>query len=173
MCFRHDIPDQQLERDFDISVDLTMTSVIYTHTKRFPIEIINFLQDVLEHHDSIGHMRAASQGQQVSVISTMVNTRPACRNFTCLECRAHYTRAKKADIKIFSYLQMCLISKDLRLMCFVNFWFVGVASSYALYPQLFSCAWLSFEPVPGFVSVFRFVYAGNVGCLPSIMCVFL
>lgn len=65
LYFRHDIPDQGLERDFDISVDLTMTSVIYTHTKRFPIEIINFLQDILEHHDSIGHMRAASQGQQV------------------------------------------------------------------------------------------------------------
>ena len=66
---RHDVPDQQLERDFDVSVDLDMSSVIYTHTKRFPIEIINFLQDFLDYHDNIGHMRAASSGQQVVVLA--------------------------------------------------------------------------------------------------------
>lgn len=55
-----------LERDYDVSLDLTMTSVVYTHTKRFPLEIINFLQDLLEHHDKLGHMRAATSGQQVN-----------------------------------------------------------------------------------------------------------
>lgn len=59
------MPDEMLEREFDLAVDLNMSSVIYTHSKRFPIEMINFVQDFLEHHDSIGHMRAASNGQQV------------------------------------------------------------------------------------------------------------
>ena len=96
MCYRHDIPDQQLQRDFDISVDVTMTSVIYTHTKRFPIEIINFLQDVLEHHDSIGHMRAASQGQQVSVISTMVKYTPYMQKFHLLGVSCALYKSKKS-----------------------------------------------------------------------------
>lgn len=61
------MPDERLDREFDVSIDLTMSSVIYTHTKRFPIELINFFQDFIEHHDKLGHMRAASSGQQVSV----------------------------------------------------------------------------------------------------------
>jgi len=64
---RHDVPDELLNRAFDVSVDLTMSSVVYTHTKRFPIEILNFLQEFIEHHDKLGHMRAATAGKEVDI----------------------------------------------------------------------------------------------------------
>lgn len=65
VCFRYGLPDFTQVRDFDISVELKMSSIRYVHTNRFQSELVAFCQHFLQLQDVLGRMRAASAGQRV------------------------------------------------------------------------------------------------------------
>ena len=62
---RYGQPDPKLERDFDLSIKLRMSSVRYVHTNRFQTETVAFAQHFNQLQEVLGTMRAASDGIQV------------------------------------------------------------------------------------------------------------
>ena len=56
-----------MEREFDISARVRMTSVRYLHTMRFLKEIIAFLSHFPQLIDAFQRMKAMAQGNLVSV----------------------------------------------------------------------------------------------------------
>ena len=62
---RYGLPDFALQRAFDISLKLRMSSIRYIHTNRFQSELLAFAQHFLQLQDVLGRMRAASAGKKV------------------------------------------------------------------------------------------------------------
>ena len=63
---RYGLPDFALQRAYDISLKLRMSSVRYIHTNRFQSELLAFAQHFLQLQDVLGRMRAASAGKKVT-----------------------------------------------------------------------------------------------------------
>ncbi|XP_038078266.1 vacuolar protein sorting-associated protein 13D-like isoform X2 [Patiria miniata] len=63
--FKYGQPDPNLDRDFDLSIKLRMSSVRYIHTNRFQMETVAFGQHFNQLQEVLGNMRAASDGIQV------------------------------------------------------------------------------------------------------------
>ncbi|XP_025097802.1 vacuolar protein sorting-associated protein 13D-like isoform X4 [Pomacea canaliculata] len=68
--FKYGLPDFTQVRDFDISVELKMSSIRYVHTNRFQSELVAFCQHFLQLQDVLGRMRAASAGQRINETAT-------------------------------------------------------------------------------------------------------
>ncbi|XP_059165407.1 intermembrane lipid transfer protein VPS13D-like [Physella acuta] len=64
--FKFGMPDPGLQREFDISLKLRMSSVRYLHTNRFQAEMVAFVQHFLQLQDLLGRQRAASVGKQIT-----------------------------------------------------------------------------------------------------------
>lgn len=69
LCCRFGVPDPWLKRDYDMKLKLRMSSVRYTHTNKFQMEILGFAQHFLQLQDVLGRMRAASAGKKVNMFS--------------------------------------------------------------------------------------------------------
>lgn len=80
ILFRYGLPDPGLERDFDIFVQLEMSSVRYIHTQRFISEILAFAQHFNQMQDVLGQWRAATSGKKV------VNILYLCFSFVSIFC---------------------------------------------------------------------------------------
>ena len=65
--FRYGQPDPDLQRNIDMSLNLTMSSIQYVHTQRFLMEFISFCQHFLLLQEVLGRMRAASAGDEVGL----------------------------------------------------------------------------------------------------------
>ncbi len=65
---RYGQPDPDLNREFDFSVRLRMSSVRYVHTNRFQSEVVAFLQHFNQLQDVLSRMRAAAAGQKVKCL---------------------------------------------------------------------------------------------------------
>ncbi|KAH9492085.1 Vacuolar protein sorting-associated protein 13D [Bulinus truncatus] len=68
--FKYGLPDPLLQRSFDISLKLRMSSVRYIHTNRFQSELIAFAQNFLQLQDLLGRQRAALVGKKISEMAT-------------------------------------------------------------------------------------------------------
>ncbi|GFR72193.1 vacuolar protein sorting-associated protein 13D [Elysia marginata] len=68
--FKYGLPDFAMQRAFDISLKLRMSSVRYIHTNRFQSELVAFAQHFLQLQDVLGRMRAASAGKKVNEQAT-------------------------------------------------------------------------------------------------------
>uniref|UniRef100_A0A2C9LEM5 UBA domain-containing protein n=1 Tax=Biomphalaria glabrata TaxID=6526 RepID=A0A2C9LEM5_BIOGL len=68
--FKYGLPDPLMQRTFDMSLKLRMSSVRYIHTNRFQSELIAFAQNFLQLQDLLGRQRAASVGKKISEIAT-------------------------------------------------------------------------------------------------------
>lgn len=64
---RYGRPDPLLERPFDISATVRMSSVRYLHTMRFLKEILAFLSHFPQLIDALQRMKAKTQGTLVGV----------------------------------------------------------------------------------------------------------
>ncbi|XP_076824042.1 intermembrane lipid transfer protein VPS13D-like isoform X2 [Clavelina lepadiformis] len=67
--WRHHQYDEDLLRDFDISVKLRMSSIRYVHTMRFQHETVAYCQHFQLLQEVLGRMRASSIGQNVRTTS--------------------------------------------------------------------------------------------------------
>ena len=63
--FRYGRPDPLMERPFDISGEVKMTSVRYLHTMRFLKEILAFLSHFPQLIDAFQRMKAHQRGNLV------------------------------------------------------------------------------------------------------------
>ncbi|XP_022090239.1 vacuolar protein sorting-associated protein 13D-like isoform X2 [Acanthaster planci] len=63
--FKYGQPDPNLDREFDLSIKLRMSSVRYVHTNRFQMETVAFAQHFNQLQEVLGTMRAATDGIQV------------------------------------------------------------------------------------------------------------
>ena len=63
--YKHQTPDLKLERDYDISLKLKMSSVKYVHIQRFIVHLTNYFQQFNQLQDALGRMRATSLGKNV------------------------------------------------------------------------------------------------------------
>ncbi|CAL1546810.1 unnamed protein product [Lymnaea stagnalis] len=68
--FKYGLPDLDLQRAFDISLSLRMSSVRYIHTNRFQAEMVAFAQHFLQLQDLLGRQRAASIGKKINETAT-------------------------------------------------------------------------------------------------------
>ncbi|EDO41450.1 predicted protein [Nematostella vectensis] len=64
--FKYGEPDLDLDRPFDMSLVLRMSSVQYVHTKRFQSELVAFCQHYLQLQEVLGRIRAEDAGNAVS-----------------------------------------------------------------------------------------------------------
>lgn len=64
--FRYGRPDPSLERAYDISVKIRMSSVRYLHTMRFLKEVIAFCSHFPQLIDAFQRMKAMARGDLVS-----------------------------------------------------------------------------------------------------------
>ena len=65
LYFRFGLPDPWLKREYDMKLKLGMSSVRYTHTNRFQMEVLGFALHFFQLQDILGRMRAASAGKKV------------------------------------------------------------------------------------------------------------
>ena len=57
-----------------MSLKLRMSSVQYVHTKRFQTELVVFFQHYLQLQEVLGRMRAASEGNEVVLMTDKLYT---------------------------------------------------------------------------------------------------
>ncbi|GAB1600262.1 intermembrane lipid transfer protein VPS13D [Argonauta hians] len=65
--FKYGGDDPEMQRAYDLCVDLHMATVQYTYTDRFQSEVSAFCMHFLQLHDTMGRFRAASIGKKISV----------------------------------------------------------------------------------------------------------
>ena len=70
--FRFGKPDADLNREFDMSLTLYMSSIQYIHTQRFLTECISFCQHFVFLQEVLGRMRAASAGDEVHILKLII-----------------------------------------------------------------------------------------------------
>ncbi|XP_052810385.1 intermembrane lipid transfer protein VPS13D-like isoform X2 [Mya arenaria] len=64
--FKYGMPDPWCKRDYDMKLKMEMSSVRYTHTQRFAMEMLGFVQHFLQAQDVLGRIRAASAGKKIN-----------------------------------------------------------------------------------------------------------
>ena len=66
--FKYGRPDPQMERPFDISATVAMSSVRYLHTMRFLKEVLAFCSHFPQLIDAFQRMKAVAQGNLVRLL---------------------------------------------------------------------------------------------------------
>ncbi|XP_052809460.1 intermembrane lipid transfer protein VPS13D-like [Mya arenaria] len=64
--FKYGMPDPWCKRDYDMKLKMEMSSVRYTHTQRFAMEMLGFVQHFLQAQDILGRTRAAFAGEKIN-----------------------------------------------------------------------------------------------------------
>ena len=68
LLIRYSQDDPELLRECDIRLKLRMSSIMYVHSQRFTIEMLQFFQKFILLRDAISNWRATNAGMKVSVM---------------------------------------------------------------------------------------------------------